>query len=321
MSADFDFDALFDPDITMADASRMLMVLSEREDRADDIIAAVTAMRRRMVPVIAPPGAIDVCGTGGDNAHSLNISTAVAIVTAACGVPVAKHGSRAATSRAGAADTLEAAGIRPARSADQAERELVATNLTFLFAPAFHPALAAIAPARRAIGRRTLFNLIGPLANPARVTRQLVGLAHPALLGPYADAVATLGTQRTLLVSGLEGLDELSIAGPSRAVLIEAQTRTDRLIVPADAGVAAHPVAAIRGGDAAHNAAALLALLQGTAGAYADAVILNTAAALWVAGRADDLPGGGALARQAIESGAALATFEAWRTVNRTGAE
>ncbi|SFR77051.1 anthranilate phosphoribosyltransferase [Sphingomonas jatrophae] len=289
-----------------------LLGLTLREETSVEIAAAARALRERMIEVQAPPGAIDVCGTGGDGAHSLNISTAVAIVVAACGVPVAKHGNRAASSKAGAADTLEALGLDLDRASARAEESLADLGLCFLFAQKHHPALARLAPVRRAIGRRTIFNLIGPLANPARVTRQLVGIARVDYLDTVAGAMQLLGIERAMLVSGEESLDELSIAGPSRVIRLDAAGRADETVAPETLGLERHPLDAIRGGDAAFNAARLRELLLGEPSAYRDAVLLNAAAALIVAGHAADWQEGVEEAAEAIDRGLAKALLDCW---------
>ncbi|WP_420140387.1 anthranilate phosphoribosyltransferase [Sphingomonas sp.] len=291
--------------------AEFLIALTVREESAVEIAAAARALRARMIEVSAPTGAIDVCGTGGDGAHSLNISTAVAIVVAAAGVPVAKHGTRAASSRAGAADTLEALGLDLDRASARAEQSLADLGIAFLFAQQHHPALARLAPVRRAIGRRTIFNLIGPLANPARVTRQLLGVARVDYLPTVAQAIELLGAEAALVVAGEEHLDELSIAGPSRAESI-GLCAFPRTVTPEDAGIARHALDAIRGGDAAYNAAALRALLQGEPGAYRDAVLLNAGAALVVAGAAATLPEGVEEAAETIDKGLANALMNCW---------
>ena len=268
-------------------------------------------MRARLIPIDAPAGAIDVCGTGGDGHHTLNVSTAVSIVVASTGVPVAKHGNRAASSKAGAADTLEALGLDMALAGAAAEASLRDIGIAFLFAANHHPAMKRITPIRQKLGRRTIFNLMGPLANPAGVTRQLIGIARPDYAATYAAALEQLGTEGALVVSGEEGLDELSSAGPSIAIGV-GQVRVPDRIVPEDAGLPRHPLAAIRGGDPAHNAAALRRLLQGERGAYRDAVLLNAAAALIVAGTAATLPDGVAIAEDALDSGAANALLDRW---------
>jgi anthranilate phosphoribosyltransferase len=297
----------------MADAAirDALVDLAARGETAAEIAGAASAMRARMIAVSGPTDAIDVCGTGGDGSHSLNVSTAVAIVVAACGVPVAKHGNRAASSKAGAADTLEALGLNLDRASETAEATLADLGLCFLFAQKHHPALAKLAPIRKEIGRRTIFNLIGPLCNPAGVTRQLVGVPTPALIPRYSDAMRQLGTTRAMIVSGDEGLDELSISGISRFASIGFDLGHD-IIAPEGTGLPRHPASAIKGGDATFNAAALRRLLDGETGAYRDAVLLNAAAALIVAGEAQDGEDGIEEAAEAIDKGLAKALLDCW---------
>lgn len=303
------FDAILDGQCAAEDISRFLTDMSLRDESATEIAAAVQAMRARMIPVQAPEGAIDVCGTGGDGAHSLNISTAVAIVVAACEVPVAKHGNRAASSKAGAADTLEALGLNLDRASDQAEATLNDLGICFLFAQKHHPALAPLGPIRKAIGRRTVFNLTGPLANPAGVKRQLIGIARPDFLPVMAEAVAQLDYEKVMLVSGDEPLDELSVCGPSTWLTVgEPSSR----ISPQDIGLPCYTPDALHGGDAAYNADALRRLLAGETGAYRDAVLLNAAAALMVAGHADDWRAGMEEAAEAIDKGLAKALLDCW---------
>ena len=285
--------------------------LAIRGETSIEIAAAARALRERMIAIDAPKDAIDVCGTGGDGHHTLNVSTAVSIVVAACGVPVAKHGNRAASSKAGAADTLEMLGLDLDRAARDAEGSLADIGIAFLFAASHHPAMKRLAPIRRAIGRRTIFNLMGPLANPARVTRQLIGIARPDYATTYAEALRDLGTERALVVAGEDSLDELSCAGSSVAVAIGPLGLGDR-ITPQDAGLPCHPLSAIRGGDPAHNARALRALLHGERGPYRDAVLLNAAAALIVAGTADTLSEGAETAAAALDDGRANALLDRW---------
>ena len=291
--------------------AQFLTAMTLRDETSVEIAAAARALRARMIEVKAPKGAIDVCGTGGDGAHSLNISTAVAIVVAAAGVPVAKHGNRAASSKAGAADTLEALGLDLDRASARAEESLNDLGIAFLFAQKHHPALGRLAPIRRAIGRRTIFNIVGPLCNPARVTRQLLGVARVDYLDTVAQALALLGTEAGLVVSGEESLDELSIAGPSRTVPV-GLCGMSGVIRPEDAGLKRHGLDAIRGGDAAYNAVALRALLRGEPGAYRDAVLLNAGAALVVAGEAASLRDGVEEAAEAIDKGLANALLNCW---------
>ena len=303
------FGDMLDGRMTDDEIAGALIRFADRGETADEIAGAASAMRARMVPVLAPEGAIDVCGTGGDGSHSLNVSTAVAIVVAACEVPVAKHGNRAASSRAGAADTLEALGLNLDRAMETAEATLADLGICFLFAQKHHPALARIGPIRKSLGRRTIFNLIGPLANPARVTRQLIGIANPALLPLYAEAMNLLGSEGAMIVAGDEPLDELSISGPSSFIRLGgALTR----VRPEDAGLPTHPAEALRGGDARHNAVALRRLLDGEAGAYRDAVLFNASAALMVAGAVNDWPEGVEEAAEAIDKGLAKALLDCW---------
>ncbi|MDQ1156671.1 anthranilate phosphoribosyltransferase [Sphingomonas sp. SORGH_AS 950] len=285
--------------------------LAERGETSIEIAEAARAMRERLIPITAPPGTIDVCGTGGDGHHTLNVSTAVSLVVAALGVPVAKHGNRAASSKAGAADTLEVLGLDMERAGQVAQASLSDIGIAFLFAANHHPAMARITPIRRRIGRRTIFNLMGPLANPAHVGRQLIGIARPDYASVYGEALDQLGATAALVVSGEEGLDELSGAGPSIAVSV-GDVAAPATITPEDAGLPRHPITAIRGGDARHNAEALRRLLAGEPGAYRDAVLLNAAAALLVAGHSADLAQGAVAAARAIDTGEASALLDRW---------
>lgn len=306
------FGAMLDGKLADEDVARFLVALSDRGETAAEIAGAARAMRARMIPIDAPANAIDVCGTGGDGHHTLNVSTAVSLVVAACGVPVAKHGNRAASSKAGAADTLEALGLDLSRAAATAEATLGDLGICFLFAATHHPAMGRIMPIRKTLNRRTIFNLMGPLANPARVRRQLVGIARPAYVPIYAEAIAALGTERTFVVSGDEGLDELSLAGGNEVAVVEAGRVAMRRVSPADVDLPQASVDAIRGGDPAHNAAALRALLMGEPGAYRDAVLLNAAGALLVAGEVDDWRAGVEEAAEAIDKGLAKALLDCW---------
>ncbi|MES2095776.1 MAG: anthranilate phosphoribosyltransferase [Pseudomonadota bacterium] len=288
-----------------------LIALSDRGETSIEIAEAARALRNRLIPIDAPVGAIDVCGTGGDGHHTLNVSTAVSLVVAASGVPVAKHGNRAASSKAGAADTLEALGLDMERAGALAQQTLTDLGICFLFAANHHPAMKRITPIRRRIGKRTIFNLMGPLANPAHVTRQLIGIARPDYVPTYAAALEQLGTEAGLIVSGEEGLDEVSGAGPTVAMSVGQLSLPDR-IVPEDAGLPRHPIAAIHGGDPAYNAAALRRLLTGEKGAYRDAVLLNSAAALLVAGHVDSLTEGAEEAAETLDRGLANALLDCW---------
>jgi anthranilate phosphoribosyltransferase len=305
------FGRMLDGAMSDEDIATVLIEMAERGETAEELAGAVRAMRARMKCITAPAGAIDVCGTGGDGQHSLNVSTAVALVVAACDVPVAKHGNRAASSKAGGADTLEALGLDLIRASELAEQTLPDLGIAFLFAQAYHPALARIAPIRKALGRRTIFNLCGPLANPAGVRRQLVGVSHPSLIALYRAAMQLLDTEAALIVSGAEGLDELSIAGTSYMATIGLDGIGTE-ITPDRTGLAPHPLEDLRGGDAAYNATALRRLLEGEGGAYRDAVLLNSAAALLVAGQVDDWLEGVEEAAEALDKGLAKALLDCW---------
>lgn len=301
-------DGAFDEESLVA----FLTSMAERDETSAEIAGAARAMRERMIPVAAPPGAIDVCGTGGDGAHSLNVSTAVAIIVAGAGVPVAKHGNRAASSKAGAADTLEALGLDLDRASETAQDTLDDIGLCFMFAQKHHPALKPLGPVRKRIGRRTIFNLLGPICNPAGVKRQLIGVARPDFLPTYAGALDSIGCDAAMLVSGDEPLDELSISGPSSIFRLGATGFGAERFAPEQAGLSRHPIDALRGGDARYNAAALTRLLDGEAGAYRDAVLLNSAAALIVAGWVKTWEAGVDSAALSIDSGAARALLARW---------
>jgi anthranilate phosphoribosyltransferase len=307
--ADALFGKILDGQMSAENITALLIDMANRGETAEEIAGAANAMRARMIRINAPENAIDVCGTGGDGSHSLNVSTAVALVVAACEVPVAKHGNRAASSKAGAADTLEALCLNLDRAAETAEACLADLGICFLFAQKHHPALGPIMPIRRAIGRRTIFNLLGPLCNPAGVKRQLVGVADPKLIPVYAEALAMLGAEEAMVVAGDEPLDELSISGASTV----AQMGHETLRITSEmAGLPTHPITALKGGDAPYNATALRRLLAGEQGAYRDAVLLNAAAALMVAGEARDWKDGVEEAAEAIDKGLAKALLDCW---------
>ena len=297
---------------TPAQIAGLLMAMRVRGETVAEMTGAVRAMRARMTAVEAPPGAMDIVGTGGDGSHSLNISTAAALVVAGCGVPVAKHGNRGLSSRSGTADALAALGVNLDVPFEALPGVLEGAGIAFLMAPRHHAALRHAGGARVELGTRTIFNLLGPLANPARVTRQMTGAFHPRWLRPMAETLARLGTERAWLVHG-QGLDELAISGPSEVVTLEDGAIREFTVTPEEAGVAPAPPEAIRGGDPAENAAALLALLEGAPGPYREVVRLNAAAALIVAGRCATLREGAALAAESLDSGRARAALEALR--------
>ncbi|HUN41095.1 MAG TPA: anthranilate phosphoribosyltransferase [Acetobacteraceae bacterium] len=306
------FDILMSGEATPAQIGGLLMAMRLRGETVAEITGAVRAMRSRMTAITAPNGAIDVCGTGGDNAGTLNVSTAVAFVVAGAGVPVAKHGNRALSSRSGGADVLAALGVNVDVPLDRLPDILRAANCVFLFAPRHHPSTRHAAGPRVELGTRTIFNLLGPLTNPARVRRQLAGVFAAEWTRPMAETLGALGSEAAWIVHG-QGLDELSLAGENQVAQLRDGAVTTFTVSPEDAGLTPAPLQAIAGGDAAYNAANLTALLEGTPGAYRDTVVFNAAAALLVAGRAADLREGAGIASDAIASGAALAALQTMR--------
>lgn len=306
------FGTIMAGEATPAQIAGLLMAMRVRRETVAELTGAVRAMRARMTRVAAPPDAIDVVGTGGDNAGTLNISTAVTFVVAGAGVPVAKHGNRALSSKTGAADVLTALGVNIDVPLERLPEILRAANCAFMFAPRHHAALRHAAGPRVELGTRTIFNLLGPLANPASVKRQLTGVFDPAWARPMVEALAALGSTDVWLVHG-QGLDELTTAGENQIVALKHGTIREFTVTPEDAGLARSPIEGVRGADAASNAAALEAVLKGVPGAYRDTVLLNAAAAFIVAGRAGDLREGVALAARTIDGGEALACLDALR--------
>lgn len=281
-------------------------------------LAAMAAVLRQACPVPAarPSFAlVDTCGTGGDGADSFNISTAVAFVAAACGAPVAKHGNRSASGRVGSADVLEALGLHLQAPAEQVIGALAEAGLTFLFAPGWHPALVGLAPLRRTLGVRTVFNLLGPLVNPLRPEAQVLGVARPELLDPMAEALALLGLRRAVVVHGHGGLDEASLAGVNALRLVENGAVQADQLDPEQLGLGRAPLVALAGGDLDTNRAILEAVLQGRGTQpQQDVVALNTALVLWAAGRADSVAQGLQQAQQALASGAGWQALERLRS-------
>jgi anthranilate phosphoribosyltransferase len=306
------FDIIMSGEATPAQIGALLMAMRVRGETVPEIVGAARAMRARMSVVAAPADAIDVCGTGGDAAATLNVSTAVTFVVAGCDVPVAKHGNRAVSSRTGGADVLAALGVNVDVGLERLPDILRAANCAFLFAPNHHPSMRHAAGPRVELGARTIFNLLGPLANPARVRRQLTGVFGPEWATPMAETLARLGSETAWVVHG-QGLDELTIAGENQVIAWQGGGLRSFTVSPEDAGLHRAPIEAIRGGDAALNAAALQALLQGASGPYRDTVLLNAAAALIVAARAGDLREGVSLASRSIASGAAFAALQTLR--------
>ncbi len=299
------FNAILDGAMPDREASSFLTALADKGETAEEIVAAVRALRARAVSAGPFPDAVDVCGTGGDGAGSVNISTAAALVAAACGVRVAKHGNRAASSQSGSSDVLAALGLEVQAAAEGAAQDMGRFGIVFLSAPAFHPALARLAPLRKSLGRRTIFNLLGPLANPAGVERHLIGVYSPSLLPIFQAALAQLGARHAWVVHG-NGLDELTVTGPSDAAILREGRTTRRVVHPQELGLSVWRAQALRGGAPAENAAALERMLNGAPGAYRDAAALNAGAALVVADRVETLRDGVFLAGEAISSGAAL---------------
>jgi anthranilate phosphoribosyltransferase len=299
------FGVIMSGEATPAQIGSFLTGLRMRGETVDEIAGAVATMRSRMLRVEAPEGAIDVVGTGGDATGSYNISTTSAFVVAGAGVPVAKHGNRALSSKSGAADTLTALGVEIDLTPEDIGRCIREAGIGFMFAPAHHSAMKHVGPARAELGFRTVFNLIGPLSNPASVRRYLLGVFSPDWVEPLANVLATLGADRAWVVHGAGGFDEISPAGQTKVASLENGKVTVFTVTPADAGLPSSPAESIRGGDAAHNAEALRAVLAGDKGPYRDTVLLNAGAALVVAGLAADLAEGARLAAAAIDSGKA----------------
>ncbi|HEY4774542.1 MAG TPA: anthranilate phosphoribosyltransferase [Xanthobacteraceae bacterium] len=299
------FDLMMSGEATPAQMGGLLMALRVRGETVEEITGAVSAMRAKMLRVEAPAGAIDVVGTGGDASGSYNISTCAAFIVAGAGVPVAKHGNRALSSRSGAADVLAALGVRIDLAPHAIALCIREAGIGFMFAPAHHPAMKHVGPTRVELGTRTIFNLLGPLSNPAGVTRQMVGVFSKQWVEPLASVLNNLGSERAYVVHGSDGLDEITISGPTVVASLEAGTIKTFEITPEDVGLARAKPEALRGGDAETNAIALKKVLEGKKGPYRDVAILNAAAALVVAGAAADLKKGVALAKKSIESGEA----------------
>ena len=305
------FDALFEGKATPSQIGGLLMALRTRGESVDEFAAAASSMRAHCKPVRAPEGAIDIVGTGGDGKGTLNISTAAAFVVAGAGVVVAKHGNRNLSSKSGAADALSQMGVNVMVGPEVVEQALAEAGIAFMMAPMHHPAMAHVMPARTELGTRTIFNILGPLTNPAGVKRQLTGAFSRSIIRPMAETLGQLGSERAWLVHGSDGTDELTITGVSWVSALDTDgSVSDFELHPEEAGLPEHPFEAIVGGTPEHNAAAFRALLAGEPSAYRDAVLLNAAAALVVAGTATDMKDGVARAEQSIDSGAALARIE-----------
>ena len=299
------FDTMMSGEATPSQMGGLLMALRVRGETVDEITGAVTVMREKMLRVAAPAGAIDVVGTGGDASGSYNISTCAAFIVAGAGVPVAKHGNRALSSRSGAADVLGALGVNIELPADGVARCIREAGIGFMFAPAHHPAMKNVGPTRVELGTRTIFNLLGPLSNPAGVKRQMVGVFSRQWVEPIAQVLKNLGSEHVWVVHGSDGLDEITTSGPTYVAALENGAVRAFEITPEEVGLARVKPEALRGGDAAHNAQALGDVLKGKKGAFRDVALLNAAAGLIVAGRAKDLKTAIGLAEKSVDSGEA----------------
>jgi anthranilate phosphoribosyltransferase len=304
------FDALLSGEVTPAQAGGFLMALRVRGEALDELVGAASAMRGRMLRVDAPARAIDIVGTGGDHSGSYNISTLAAIIVAGCGLPVAKHGNRAASSKSGAADVLAALGVKIGLDPEALSRCLEEARLCFMFAQTHHASMRHVAPVRVELGTRTLFNLLGPVSNPAGVERQLLGVPSAAWLDPLTEVLRELGSRRVWTVHGSDGLDEITTTGPTSVVALENGAIRRFTIGPEDVGLATARPEDLKGADPAHNAEQLRAVLDGRKTAYRDVAVFNAAAALVVAEEAADLGDGVARATRSIDSGAAKGALD-----------
>jgi anthranilate phosphoribosyltransferase len=305
------FDQMLSGETTPAQMAGFLMALRVRGETVDEIKGAVSAMRGKMLAVKAPANAMDVVGTGGDASGSWNVSTLAGLIVAACGVPVAKHGNRAASSKSGAADVLQALGVKIGGSPEKVAEILEKTGFSFMLAPAHHPAMRNVAPVRTELGTRTMFNMLGPLSNPANVNRILLGIFAKSWMEPIAETLRDLGMQRAWIIHGSDGLDEITTTGPTSVVELKDGVIHAFEITPQDAGLPIADPSALKGGEPSENAAALLGVLDGAKNAYRDIAIINAAGALVVADKAADLRVGAQLAANAIDSGKAKALLAA----------
>lgn len=297
-------------EVTPSQIAGFLVALRTKGETVDEIVGLIHGMRKHMVKVSSKGRVIDTCGTGGDGVGAFNISTAVSFVVAACGVKVAKHGNRAASSKCGSADVLEALGVNIMLTPTQAADVLKKTGIVFLFAPLYHPAMKQIAPIRKELGVRTVFNFLGPFLNPAGVKRQLIGVSDTAIAKKLVSVAAKLGYIHAFLISSKDGMDEISIATPTHISEVKGKKVTSKVITPSQFGMKKAPLSAIAGGDAARNSQILLKILEREKSAYRNIVVLNSAAALYVAGKAKTMKIGIALAQRAIDTGAAKRVLE-----------
>jgi len=310
------FDSMMSGEATPSQMGGLLMALRVRGETVDEITGAVEVMRAKMLRVDAPAGAVDVVGTGGDGSGSVNVSTCASFIVAGCGVPVAKHGNRALSSRSGAADVLAALGVRIDLTPDDVSRCLKETGIGFMFAPAHHPAMKNVGPTRVELATRTIFNLLGPLSNPAGVTRQMVGVFSRQWVLPLAQVLKNLGSESAWVVHGSDGLDEITLTGPTFVAALENGNIRSFEISPEDAGLSRTGPDSLKGGDAQENAASLQAVLDGKPSAFRDVALFNAAAALVVAGKVKDVKEGVALGQKSLDSGAALEKLKRLVTVS-----
>jgi anthranilate phosphoribosyltransferase len=315
------FDQLMDGDATDAAIGGFLMGLAALGERPQDIAAGARVLRGRMTGLAAPANAIDTCGTGGDGKGAYNISTAAAIVAAGAGAIVAKHGNRAASSKSGSSDVLAQLGVALDAPRARVEQSIREAGVGFLFAPAHHSAVRHVASARKGLGVRTIFNLLGPLANPAGAKRQLLGVFDAKWLIPMAEALRDLGCERALVVCGQDGMDEITTTAKTDVVELRDGQITRYEIAPEDADIDRATEAQLKGGDPAHNAMAIRRLLNGEAGPFRDIVCLNAGAALMLADKAADLRDGAQMAATAIDDGRALAALELMIAISKNGVD
>lgn len=304
------FERMMSGEATPSQMGAVLMALRVRGETVDEITGAVSTMRGKMLKVEAPANAVDVVGTGGDASGSYNISTCAAFIVAGAGIPVAKHGNRALSSKSGAADVLAALGVNIEQTPEGVGRCVREAGIGFMFAPAHHPAMKNVGPTRVELGTRTIFNLLGPLSNPAGVKRQLVGVFSRHWIEPLAQVLKNLGAERVWVVHGSDGLDEITTSGPTAVAALENGKVHLFEITPESVGLSRSKAEALKGADAAVNAKALKAVLHGSDGPYRDVAVMNAGAALVVAGSATDLKDGVALAQKSIQSGAAAARLD-----------
>lgn len=309
------FEIIMSGGATPAQIAGFLMALRLRGETVDEITAAVRVIRGKALRLAAPEGAMDIVGTGGDNAGTLNISTAAALVVAGCGVPVAKHGNRALSSRSGAADVLTALGVNLAADFSLIEHSMREAGIGFMFAPRHHDSFKHVGPVRVEMGIRTVFNILGPLCNPAGVKRYLIGVFSPDWVRPMAETLARLGCEKAWVVHGADGLDELSTTGVNRVCEVDGDRLREFEVHAREAGLKGASLADLKGGDGAYNAQRMLALLNGQRDAYREVVLLSASAALVIAGKASGLEEGAAIAAQAIDAGRALRALEAMKRI------